>query len=112
MIWPPLKAWTSKLSISGNNHFVAINYGEKNEDRWVILMPVLDGNFVVKVPWHNLCDQTKWACGWDEDISMDSSKMFDNQIEINTLLCKEPSFDSGLCIPITTSEIRPWVANS
>ena len=27
MIWPPVKAWTSKFPIKGNIHFVAINYG-------------------------------------------------------------------------------------
>ena len=40
MIWPPVKAWTSKVSIDGQVHFVAINYGGKLLNRWVVLMSV------------------------------------------------------------------------
>ena len=49
MIWPPVKAWTSTSYQNGQVHFVAINYGGKLLDRWVILMSVLDSGNVQKV---------------------------------------------------------------
>ena len=56
MIWPPVKAWTSKLYIEDQLHFVAINYGGKLLDRWVVLMSVLDSSVVVKVSCSQLVD--------------------------------------------------------
>ena len=38
MIWPPVKAWTSKVSIRGKKHFVAINYGGELLNKWVIMI--------------------------------------------------------------------------
>ena len=66
MIWPPVKAWTSKINLNGHIHFVAINYGGELLKRWVLLMSVLDSTVVVKVPWSQLVDLSKWEAGWDE----------------------------------------------
>ena len=50
MIWPPVKAWTSKVEINNQIYFVAINYGGTLLTRWVILMSVIDSDVLVKVP--------------------------------------------------------------
>ena len=111
MIWPPLKAWTSKLYIADQVHFVAINYGGKQLGRWVILMSVLDSSVVVKVPWSQLVDASIWECGWDEKRSLGSSKLKNSKYEIKTNNCTYPSIDSGLTSPISNNIIRPWFGN-
>ena len=111
MIWPPSKAWTSKCSIEGQYHFVAINYGGKLIERWIILMSVLDSSVVVKVTWPKLVDSRKWVCGWDEDKYSDSSRLINNKATIKIDKDVYPSIDSGLTIPITENVIRPWFGN-
>ena len=75
MIWPPVKAWTSEYFIDDQLYFVAINYGGKLLDRWVLLMSVLDSSVVLKVSWSQLNDTSKWKCGWDENNFANSSKL-------------------------------------
>ena len=111
MIWPPLKAWTSIFPINKQRHFVAINYGGKLLDRWVILISVLDSNVVAKVSWEQLLDSSKWICGWDEDDSSSFCDLPDYNEELITNCCIHPSIDSGLTIPITNTMIRPWFRN-
>ena len=108
MIWPPVKAWTSKKYIEGQRHFVAINYGGKLLERWVILISVLDSSVIVQVSWANLVDPNVWECGWDGDNQSDSYKLINYKCEVKTTLYTHPSFDSGLTIPITENIIRPW----
>ncbi len=108
MIWPPLKAWTSKQGINGEFHFVAINYGGQLLERWVVLMSVLDSSVVIKVSWSQLADTFIWKCGWDEDVYSNSSKVGNTKCEISKTNCTHPSVDSGLTIPITKKAIRPW----
>ena len=108
MIWPPLKAWTSFLSINGSNHFVAINYGGKSSDRWVILMSVLDSSVILKVSWLKLIDPSNWKCGWDEEKFSIPPGQVEYKDEIAISNCCYPSNDSGLTIPITKDNIRPW----
>tara|TARA_Y100001968_G_C19378823_1_gene729199 strand:- start:981 stop:1319 length:339 start_codon:yes stop_codon:yes gene_type:complete len=108
MIWPPIKAWTSKNQIHGERYFVAINYGGELLERWVILISVLDGSLSVKVSWTNLKDQSKWIAGWDENSSSGFSSVDDNEAEINISYCDYPSQDSGITIPISKDNIRPW----
>ena len=111
MVWPPPKAWTSKCSIEGQFHFVAINYGGELLERWIILMSVLDSNVMVKVSCLQLDDSRKWVCGWDEDNYSDSSKLITNKPTMKIDKYVHPSFDSGLTIPITDNDIRPWFCN-
>ena len=108
MIWPPVKAWTSKNYIDGQVYFVAINYGGEFLERWVVLMSVLDSGVVVKVSWPKLADPSNWKCGWDENYYSNSSKLVKSKYEIRTTNCAEPSIDSGLTMPITKKIIRPW----
>ena len=108
MNWPPVKAWTSKCHIDGNLHFVAINYGGKLLDRWVVLMSVLDSSIVVKVSWSQLVDPSKWKCGWDETVYLNSTEIVNNNREEITNISRYPSNDSGLTIPITKNNIRSW----
>tara|TARA_B100000700_G_scaffold241948_1_gene269418 strand:+ start:1142 stop:1471 length:330 start_codon:yes stop_codon:yes gene_type:complete len=108
MIWPPVKAWTSNFDIEGQVHFVAINYGGKLLDRWVILMSVLDSSVVVKVSWLQLVDSSNWQCGWDPNHYANSSKSVNVKCEIRITDCSHPSLDSGLTVPITKNIIRPW----
>ena len=103
MIWPPLKAWTSLAAIEDQNHFVAIKYGGKSTNRWVILMSVIDSSVVIKVAWSKLVDSPNWECGWNE-----INKSSFNNDYIKTTQCTNPSNDSGLTIPITKNTIRPW----
>ena len=112
MIWPPLKAWTSKQYIEDNRYFVAINYGGKFKDRWVILVSVLDSCVTIKVPWSQLVDPTIWQCGWVGKNQFDHSKQVNSKNEISTTKFTYPSDDSGLTIPITQNTIRPWFINS
>ena len=111
MIWPPLKAWTSIIDIEGQVHFVAINYGGKSKERWVILMSVLDSSLVVKVSWSQLVDPSNWKCGWDDNNESSSFKLINSKSKIRTTDCTNLSFDSGLTIPITNNIVRPWFAN-
>ena len=111
MIWPPVKAWTSKLYIEDHLHFVAINYGGKLLERWVVLMSVLDSSVVVKVSWSQLVDSSNWECGWIENNYSNSSKLVNSKGEIKITNYTHPSDDSGLTIPITKNIIRPWFAN-
>ena len=108
MIWPPVKAWTSILKIDGHTHFVAINYGGKLKERWVLMMSVLDSSVVVKVFWPKLICSSSWKCGWDEDNYSQSSSLVNNKCKIKDDSYIYLSADSGLTIPITESVIRPW----
>ncbi len=112
MIWPPVKAWTKKISIDGQKHFIAINYGVKDNKRWVVLMSVLDSNLVVKVSWSELVDPSNWECGWSENNDYDSTILVANKGKNKTTNYTHPSIDSGLTIPITENIIRPWFANA
>ena len=111
MNWPPVKAWTSSIYIDNQLHFVAINYGGKSLERWVILMSVLDSCVVIKIPWSNLVNSSNWECGWNEIDSSNSSKLVNSKCAIRTTNCKHPSVDSGLTIPITENIVRPWFVN-
>ena len=108
MIWPPVKAWTSKVYTNGQIHFVAINYGGDLLSRWVILMSVLDSTVVVKVLWSQLVDFSKWEAGWDERNHIESSKIVNDKRNVATTDFSNPSIDSGLTIPISENTIRPW----
>ena len=108
MIWPPVKAWTSKFYIDGQIHFVAINYGGELLNRWVVLMSVLDSGVVVKVYWSQLVDTSNWECGWDEINYSSFSKIVNNEYEVISSNCTFLSIDSGLTIPMTQNIIRPW----
>ena len=108
MIWPPVKAWTSKIYINGQIHFVAINYGGELLKRWVLLMSVLDSSVVLKVPWSQLVDLSKWETGWNERSYIESSKLVNNKSNVKTPTCSNPSIDSGLTVPISKNIIRPW----
>ena len=108
MIWPPVKAWTSKVYLNGHIHFVAINYGGELPRRWVLLMSVLDSTVVVKVPWSQLVDLSNWKAGWDEINFRESSELVNNKIDVKTTNLTHPSIDSGLTIPISGKTIRPW----
>ena len=111
MIWPPVKAWTYKSGVKVNRHFVAINYGGKLEERWVILMSVLDSSLVVKVSWFQLIDPANWECGWDDNKNSNYSILVNNKSEKGTIKLTHISTDSGLTIPITKNVIRPWFEN-
>tara|TARA_B100001250_G_C19681352_1_gene735992 strand:+ start:481 stop:819 length:339 start_codon:yes stop_codon:yes gene_type:complete len=108
MIWPPLKAWTSKSGINGMNHFVAINYGGKLLNRWVVLMSVLDASVVVRLYWSQLLDSSNWESGWDDINNKESYKIVNTQDYEKITEFSHPSFDSGLTIPISKNSIRPW----
>ena len=111
MNWPPVKAWTSKVYIQKQRHFVAINYGGDLLERWVVLMSVIDSNVVVKVSWSQLVDPSSWECGWDGNNQSNSSKLVNSKCEIGTTNFTDLSVDSGLTIPITKDIIRPWFVN-
>ena len=108
MIWPPLKAWTSTVEINGQYHFVAINYGGKLLNRWVIMMSVVDSSLIVKVSWSKLVDSSNWKSGWDEINYLESSKLVNNKSYMKTTDFSYASIDSGLTIPISKRIIRPW----
>ena len=111
MIWPPVKAWTSKVYIDGKVHFVAINYGGELLKRWVVLISVIDSSLVVKVPWSQLVDLSNWEAGWDERNLIDSSEIVSNKSVEETAAFFPLSIDSGLTIPISKNDIRPWFEN-
>ena len=112
MIWPPLKAWTSKKNIEGQRHFVAIKYGGERLERWIILMAVLDSTVVIKVVFPQLADPSNWECGWDENNYSDSSDLSSSKVKTITFNGSYPSVDSGLTMPITKNFIRPWFGNA
>ena len=107
MIWPPAKAWTSKFEIAGQVHFVAINYFEDSQEKWVVLMSVIDSNLVIKVSWSQLIDSSNWLPGWDEISNIESSELC-NKGNFKAIDFPSPSADSGLTIPISKNTIRPW----
>ena len=109
MNWPPVKAWTSKINLYGQLHFVAINYGGELVKRWVLLMSVLDSTVVVKVSWSQLVDISNWEAGWDEINYRVPSKLINNKSDVQTTNFSHPSIDSGLTIPISQKTIRPWL---
>ena len=111
MIWPPLKAWTSKKPIEGQRHFVAINYGGESTERWVILMSVLDSSLLLKVSWSQLIDPSNWKCGWDKNNDFTTNKLINSKCQIRTTESPTLSVDSGLTIPISRNIIRPWFSN-
>ena len=111
MIWPPLKAWTSKIYIEDQVYFVAINYGGKFLDRWVVMMSVLDSSVVVKVSWTELVDPSCWQCGWNENNHSSSSKLVNSKHETKNNQLSNLSVDSGLTLPITKKNVRPWFGN-
>ena len=111
MIWPPVKAWTSKININGKLHFVAINYGGELLKRWVLMMSVLDSTVVVKVSWSQLVDLSKWEAGWAEINYRVSSELVKHKSDVKTTNFSNPSSDSGLTIPISKNTIRPWFNN-
>ena len=108
MMWPPVKAWTSKSYINGQVHFVAINYGGKLQERWVILMSVIDSSLVVKVSWPQLVNPSNWVCGWENKNFPNPTKVANIKYELINTNFKHASIDSGLTIPITENIIRPW----
>ena len=107
MIWPPVKAWTSKTCIDGNYHFVAINYGGELHKKWIILMSVIDSSVVVKVSWSQLVDSSEWVPGWDDKNNIAPNKS-SNAADVKKIDFTYPSIDSGLTIPITVDIVRPW----
>ena len=111
MIWPPVKAWTSKVYINGQIHFVAINYGGELLKRWVVFMSVIDSTVVVKVSWSKLVNLSNWEPGWDERNLIDSSGIVCNESVDETSEFSTLSIDSGLTIPISKNTIRPWFEN-
>ncbi len=111
MIWPPVKAWTSKNYINGQVHFVAVNYGGELLKRWVVMMSVIDSTVVVIVSWPKLIDSSKWEAGWDERNHIESSKLIKHKSDVKTTNFSNPSSDSGLTIPISKNTIRPWFNN-
>ena len=108
MIWPPVKAWTSKLKIDNQVYFVAINYGGISPNRWVVLMSVIDSNILVKVPWSRLVDLSYWESGWGENNFIETNNHFVNKSDAKNNEFSYLSGDSGLTIPICKNTIRPW----
>jgi len=112
--WPPIKAWTSKKKIKGQTHFVAINYGLRNEIYWVNMVAVVDGLVRIALTFDELRDRSLWIPGW-QDSELEKGK---EQILENSLIgkrqhsyenaCLHPSNDSGLSIATSTDSARPW----
>jgi tryptophan-rich hypothetical protein len=109
ILWPPIKAWTKKTKLYGVRHFVAINYGGELNDRWIILTSVLDGNVSIRIFLSDLEDPSKWIEGWEQNDYFNTPVALEKQSDSN--LCTHPSEDSGLSIPITKKNIRPWFRN-
>ena len=106
MRWPPNKAWTSCYEICGLRHFVAINYGGKLANRWVLLVSVLDGNVRLKVGWDDITNTDKWESGWlaiahHQRINPEGSSSPEN-------ICLHASDDSGFLAGLSHQEVRPW----
>ena len=112
MIWPPVKAWTSKVKIRNQIYFVAINYGGTSLNRWVVLMSVIDSSIVVKVSWSKLVNSSNWESGWDEISFLETSNLIINKSDLSNTELFYPSCDSGLTIPISKNTIRPWFNNN
>ena len=114
MNWPPKKAWTSTKLLDGYWHFVAINYGGQGDQRWVLLVSVLDGKSICVVKWKDICDPSQWESGWlelsEDQIDRDSreGRVLSNSDPYGHNSCLHASDDSGLVIPTNNSEIRPW----
>ena len=70
-------------------------------------MSVIDSDLVEKVSWSQLVDPSNWECGWTETNYSSFSKSV-NKYELITNNCTYPSLDSGLTLPITKNNIRPW----
>ena len=111
--WPPNKAWTSKLEIIGQNHFVLINYGINNKIYWVNLVSVVDSSICFVLDFDVLSNKLLWIPGWhdlekklikDEDFLGNINDM-DNRYVKGFL---NPSNDSGLSIGSDAEQIRPW----
>ncbi len=114
MSWPPNKSWTSTKSQHGFRHFVAINYGGLGQERWVLLVSVLDGDSRLVIPWNDLQDSSKWISGWlpmtrDEGNPCleDNTSRTVRQFNLQST-CAHPSIDSGLLIPSSTKSHRSW----
>ena len=108
MIWPPAKAWTSKMRIKGENFFVAVNYEILQGEKWVDLVSVMDSNIHIKVSWRNMQNQDKWFQGWDENYRSSYDDTTTEQREIKIIPFAQLTIDSGLTIPISKRNIRPW----
>jgi len=114
MRWPPVKSWTSSLPIKGFRHFVAINYGGKGIDRWVILVAVLDGKASLRILWSEMNDGSKWSTGWLEVNRVNANSLVDKTRDdktdttIEDQTCLHPSEDSGLLVPTNIISPRPW----
>tara|TARA_Y100001968_G_scaffold314811_1_gene340637 strand:+ start:1457 stop:1795 length:339 start_codon:yes stop_codon:yes gene_type:complete len=108
MNWPPVKAWTNKLGYMGYVHFVAINYGGELKNRWVIMMSVIDSSVVLEVPWRQIVDSSDWECGWGKTNCLKSYQIGKNKCNIEAINLIHLSTDSGLTVPITLNNIRPW----
>ncbi len=114
MTWPPIKAWTSTTFINGYKHFVAINYGGKGINRWVLLVSVLDSNIVIKLSWAEISDRKCWLDGWidlDKNTTLKkgyTSFLASSADHLNSNSELYPSFDSGLRIPNECSKVRQW----
>ncbi len=114
MKWPPPKSWTSTSSREGFRHFVAINYGEEQYQRWVNLVAVLDGTVCLRLSWDELQDSSLWNVGWEvlsRDVANPTTQKFISR-DANDLNSKEaclhPSDDSGLIIPCICRSSRGW----
>ena len=114
MKWPPNKSWTSTSLRGGFRHFVAINYGEKGQERWVTLVSVLDGKSRLLLSWNEMKDTSKWIPGW-LSLSRDEANFTSanpNHLHRDTNIvaepCLHPSKDSGLLIPSEETINRPW----
>ena len=114
MRWPPNKSWTCFSPVKGFRHFVAINYGGKGSSRWIDMVSVLDSKANIRIAWKDLKNPTLWISGWkqlpkeDSHCLQNKSKdLFDN-FSKGIQPCLHPSGDSGLQVPLTDVDIRPW----
>ncbi len=113
MNWPPNKAWTCSSNCLGYRHFVAINYGGKGRNRWVLMVAVLDGSSRIKLPWCELQDFSKWQSGWrslprDEANPPSEAELSFPMTAPDPNLCLHPSDDSGFSLPPKLNAERPW----
>jgi len=108
MVWPPVKAWTSKVKINDQVCFVAINHGGILLNRWVLLMSVIDSNILVKVPWSELNDSSNWESGWGKTNFLEINEVVVDKNDLKNSELSYASIDSGLTIPISKNNIRPW----
>ncbi len=110
--WPPRKAWTSKKIVLGYRHFVAINYGGVAEERWVLLIAVLNGHSNLKESWKRLINNDYWDQGWIELRRSESNPSTNNFKTTQYKKLNEKSIiasqDSGLLIPNQSEKVRDW----